>query len=159
MSDLKKDFILDFIRNNPNPSGKEIAAFAVTIGCSKTYVYQVISRNGFFLHSRRDLTPRNYATAIIAGITTIKALSSYFGISESTIKRFEREHRIKQKLDDYNGIWKHDNVAKVSPMGDIISALMDLKDKMAAVVEFNNNAEINTSKIWYIIQFLQDIKP
>ena len=159
MSDYKKDFILEFIRNNPNPSGKEIAVFAETIGSSKQYVYQVIRKNGFFLHTRHDLTPRNYATAIIAGVTNIKLLSSYFAVSESTIKRFEREHRIKQKLDDYNGIWEHGNKTRVSTMGDIITALRDIKDKMDAVVDFNNNAEINASKILYIIQFLRDIKP
>lgn len=159
MSDLKKDFILDFIRNNPNPSGKEIAAFAEMTGCSKSYVYYVIKRNGFALFSRHDLAPRNYASAVISGITTIDALSRYFSVSQSSIRRFEKEHRVKQKLNDYHNIWTTNKKTGMSPMDKVITILQGFKNNMDAVSDFESEARINSSKILYIIQFLQDIKP
>jgi len=159
MSQLKKDLILEFIRNNPSPSGQEIAAFAEMIGCSKSYVYYVIERNGFALFSRRDLTPRNYASAVISGITTIDALSRYFGVSQSSIRRFEKEHRVKQKLNDYYKIWKSQKITGVSSMENVITILQGFKNSMDAVSDFESEAGKNSSKILYIIQFLQDIKP
>ena len=129
------------------------------IGCSKSYVYHVINRHGFYIHTIKDLNPINYANAVISGVTTLKGLSYYFGISLSSINRFEREHRIKRKLNDYHKIWTTNKKTGMSPMDKVITILQGVKNNMDAVSDFESEAGKNSSKILYIIQFLQDIKP
>ena len=157
MRDLKKDFIQEFLKQNPRPTGKQIKEFADLIGCSIGYVYKVI--NETFLTSRVDLNPNNYAIALHNGYHTANALSRYFCVSVRTIQRFETEHLIIQKLSNYHTIFTPTSPKGVSPMGDVITILQGFKKDMDAVTEFEPMAQINSSKISYIIHFLQMIEP
>ena len=47
----------------------------------------------------------------------------------------------------------------MSPMDKVITILQGVKNNMDAVSDFESEAGKNSSKILYIIQFLQDIKP
>lgn len=157
MRELKKDFIQEFLKQNPRPTGKQIKEFADLIGCSIGYVYKVI--NETFLSSRVDLNPCNYAIALHHGYQTLTALSRYFCVTTKTIQRFEAKHLIKQKLSNYHTIFTPTSPNGESPMGDVITILQGFKKDFDAVDEFEPMAQINSSRISYIIHFLQMIEP
>ena len=151
----KKDRILKRFPHGIVSCGKsDVAAFAKEIGTTEKYIKDVLrAYKKDFVGNHPPLTVKNYITAVLNGYRNKKDLGIYFGFSTRTIIRFEKETKIKERLNDYFDLWK--------PYGDIhgiITSLFDVKKKMKAIADDYKPAERNLRKLVRVIDEIKAIK-
>ena len=132
----------------------KLSAFAKEIGTTKKYIKDTLRTcEKTFNGSYPALTIENYLMAALNGQTKQENLAFYFGVSRSTITRFEKETKIRERLKNYFGLWKPDGELKES-----VNILHDVKKKMEALADDYKQAERNMKKIERIINEIRAIK-